>query len=1159
MNSIQINPEQTDSCFFNRIYRKNLNLPKFFLIFLFCISMSYTFSQDVNMTLSLRDVTVAHVFSEIEKNSKYTFAFDNTEIDLTRIVSVEAEDSKVEKILELIFEDTNVFYKISNNHILLAAISKIPENDLAVMNFFVSGRVLSASDKLPIPGVNILEKGTMNGTITDVDGNFTLTTRSNNSILQFSTIGYVSRDLELGGQFDFSIEMEEHIELLEQVVIVGYGKRKKADLTSSISSISSQELIKAPVATFQQSIQGLVPGIEVVANRGGPGEGAIVLVRSIGSINNTNPLFVIDGVPIVETNYDFDKPSISSLISVNPLDIESVHVLKDAAACAIYGTRGANGVVLITTKKGKVGETTVTYNGYSGIQKEGKRLDVLNAEQYAVLNNTINQNAINSGIDGPRLLPVSADPENMPYNTDWQDEIFRSAPIHSQSISISGGKNKSHFNISGSYFNQKGIILATAYKKYNFRVNSEMKTGRLIFGESIAFTQANKVSEKVFNGGSMLFDAIRQTPALPVYDENAIGGFAGPTIDLHGQDYGNPVGSSNLMEDDLNTNAVLTNIYGQLKILDGLSYKLNIGIDYIGIVNTEYTSKYAMGDYNINLDADLSISHHNRITSLIENTLSYAKTIGLHDFVLLSGYTEQHSKLENLVASASGFPNDETRSLDKAFSTPSDLAYSSEFAIRSYLGRINYSYAGKYLLTANLRRDGSSRFSSNNRWSTFPSVSAAWRVSEENFFPSNSVISYLKLRSSYGLIGNQEIGDYQYETGLNYYAAYVFGTDQLRAAGVIPGHFGNGEIIWETTKQMDLGFDILMFDSRLQLTADYYSKDTRDMLIQVPIPFTTGNAALPPFTNAGNLKSHGIELSGLFSDTRADYNYSVSFNFSTARNEVTKLGAIGEPIMGGNFYGAPITRTAEGLPVGQFYGYITDGIYNTEEEITAMNKSITDASGNVVYNQFAPNAKPGDIRFRDLNSDGLLTELDKDYIGNPFPDLSYGIAYSADFKGLDFYFQFHGVYGNEIFMATVKWLEGMASNSNSGVSALDYWTPTNTSTNIPRPIALDPNNNLAISDRYIKDGSYFRLKNISIGYSINSRLLKRMHVSKLRVYIQGQNLFTITKYPGWDPEIGSYGFGQGRRGVDRANLVRGIDNGYYPQSKTILAGLQITF
>ncbi len=1159
MNTSAVNPVHIDNHYPNR--RSDILLPfwRFILFFILFATPDKICSQQEIISLNLHNISVAEVFSEIENKTHYTFAFDNTEIDLSRKVTIKVNNGTIERILELLFEKTNVYYKVSGNHILLAAISDNGEDDSKSETFIVSGIVLSGENGMPIPGVNIIEEGTENGTISDINGNFSLAAMTSNSIIKFSAIGFVSRTVPIDGKSELSIELKEHIESLEQVVVVGYGSRKKADLTSSIASISSVEINKSAVATFHQSIQGLSPGIEVVSNRGGPGEGAIILIRGIGTINSTNPLFVIDGVPIVETSFDFDKPSVSNINTVNPLDIESVEVFKDAAACAIYGARGANGVIMITTKKGNPGKTIVSYDGYFGVQSIPKKLDLLDARQYAILNNEINQNAINSGIEGARLIPISADPDNMPYDTDWQNEIFRTAPIQNHSLSISGGKENIVFNVSGNYFNQQGTIIGTGYEKYNFRINSELKTKRFKFGESVGFTRSYKASEKMFNGNSILIDAIRQTPGLAIYDEDAIGGYAGPTVEIHAQDYGNPVGAANLLEDNLNTYSLLANFFGQFEIIKGLNYKLNLGLDYISLKNTKYSSKYTMGDYNINLDADLAVYQHERITSLFENILSYSKKWGKHDFVFLFGYTEQYSRRDYFSAANSGYPDDKIRSLDAGSHNKETLGNWSEFAIRSFLGRINYVFADKYLLTANIRRDGSSKFSSDNRWSTFPSISAAWRISEENFFNARPVINNLKIRGSYGLIGNQEIGDYQYETGLNFYAGYVLGPDQERVTGVVPSYFGNEEIKWETTKQMDLGLDLYMFKNRLQVTADYYVKNTDDMLIQVPIPYTTGNAIPPPFTNAGSLRSQGFEFSGMFNNRNENFNYSISFYIATSKNEITKLGAVDDPIWGGNFDGSHVTRTAVGYPVGQFYGYITDGIYNSETEILAMNKYIMDENGNQIYNQFAPNAEPGDIRFKDLNDDGLLSEEDKDYIGNPFPKMTYGLSFNANYRGFDLYIHLYGVYGNKIFMATNKWIEGIHSNSNAGISALNHWTPTNTNTNIPRPIAGDPNNNLAISDRYIKDGSYSRLKNITIGYSIHSKFLNKLSISNLRLYIQGQNLLTITKYPGWDPEIGSYAFGQGERGLQRANLAKGIDYGYYPQCSTILVGLQIKF
>jgi TonB-linked SusC/RagA family outer membrane protein len=1033
--------------------------------------------------------------------------------------------------------------------------------------FQVSGVITSAEDGSAIPGVSVYDKTNGKGVISDIDGRFSISANVGD-LIEFSFVGKISQSVKVDNQRSFDVKLKDDVVGMEQVVVVGYGTQKKADFSSSIAVVNSEELSEKPVATFEQALQGISSGVSVSSNRGAPGEGALIRIRGVGTVNNTQPLFVIDGISTEGTS------------AIDPGDIESVQVLKDAAAAAIYGARGANGVILISTKRGKGGKPKLTFDSYYGVQTAWKQLDLLNAEEYCKLANETTFN------DGGKQGPLATrDPFNTKNNTDWQDAMFRPAVIQKYSVSYSGGSEKGNHFISLGYFSQDGIMIGTAYEKYHIRVNNDTKLGKLKFGESVDISFSQKDNESSAGGRSQIEQILKMTPTVAIYDSTALGGFAGPTND-DGHDGVNPVGVVGTHIGKDNVVGIVGNIYGDFEILNGLNFVSRVGVEY------------SISDYSFLLKAhkmgttggvgQTSLENSNRIISslIFENTLTYIKEFGNHFIKAIVGYTAEERTNKYLMGSRVDFPNNEM-TLHGGLSQINNDGQRYESAILSQLARIEYGYANKYLLTANIRRDGSSKFGPNFRWGIFPSVSLAWRISQEEFMKALPSVSDMKLRASYGKIGNQDVGDYAYEASMSNYFRYNF--NNLLVTGVGPSVIPNSDIHWETTTMTDIGLDLGMFNNKLYLTTDYYVKKTSEMLVEVPIPGSNGYLDAFPYQNAGSVLNKGFEFSLTYKKYEGKFNYSITGNFAYLHNEVLSIGDGGTPIISGTVetQKSGITKTDVGLPIGSFYLYRTDGLFQTSDaekdskgKWVVTNQLYNDVvlpNGTVTKSYMQRSAQPGDIRYKDLDGDKKLTDNDREYAGSPIPKFEYGLSLNASYKGFDFYMFFQGVYGNKIYNETRVWTEGMFGVWNGSTATLDRWREkdititrknangedvsvtylANTDTDMPRAITRDPNKNALIgSDRFLEDGSYVRLKTITLGYSLPKSVLSKIKLSGLRIYVTAQNLLTFTKYSGYDPEIGSNPVGDSD---GKINLVRGIDNGYYPQPRTILTGIQIEF
>jgi TonB-linked SusC/RagA family outer membrane protein len=984
----------------------------------------------------------------------------------------------------------------------------------------VTGKVTDKESREPIPGVNVQVKGSSIGAVTDVDGLYNINFPADANTLVFSFVGFLSQEVEVDGREVINIQLSPDVKSLEEVVVVGYGTQKKADVTGAVGSIKNENIANITTGNSSALLQGKVAGVRVENSGGAPGAGTNIVIRGTGTLGGGEPLFVIDG------------NITSSMSSLNPNDIESIEVLKDAAAAAIYGNRAANGVVIVTTKRGKAGETQVNLSTKTGIQAPTRMLNFLNARQYANYRNMVNDND-----NQPRALPndTEFDPS---IDTDWQDLYLNPAPVQEYNLSLSGGNENATFFISGGYLDQEGIVVDSDFQRYNFRANSTFTKGRFKLEESLSASRA------VNNPNNYFGRERAEIPTIPVYNKNNDGGFAGVDPVYHGLQRGiNWYGLGILNDNRYTTDGVLGNISGAYEIIDGLTYKLNLGLDYSVFHSYNFTPTFffSTSQEAFNDVADLNESVTRGFSTLVENTLNYNKGFGKHNFDLLAGFTQQKFQSRNIGAQVTDFPTNDLRVVDAANVEVNAFGQLQENALQSMFGRINYNYGGKYLFSATIRRDGSSRFTKENRYGTFPSVSAGWRISEEQFFPEG-IINDLKVRASYGKLGAQNVGNYVTISGLNIYTDYFF------AGGVQPGVaqtvFANPNIVWETTKTSDVGADISLWQGKLGFTMDYFNKVSEDVLTSLPIP-VYGGVGNSIVKNAASIRNRGFEFSGTYNHAPASgknkIGYSVTGNFSAIRNKVIALGEGVSPISGGAFTQESIlaTRTEAGHPLGSFYGYVVEGIYQSQDEIDAEGRK---------------NVKPGDFKFKDLNRDGIINNDDRTFLGSPVPDFEYGMIFNATYRNFDLSLFAQGVQGNEIWNGR-KFSHIFDFGGNYVSDVLNAWTPENTNTSIPRATDIDPANNRRASSFYVEDGSYVRLKSLQLGYSLPSSIIGKAGLSRARIYLSGQNLLTFTKYSGYDPEIGMNGNPTQARGLFGA----GVDAEIYPQARSVFFGIDLSF
>ncbi|MDO1448703.1 TonB-dependent receptor [Rhodocytophaga aerolata] len=1071
--------------------------------------------------------------------------FTNVEEALVKFLNPNGlKFKKVRENFYVVTRNTNTKYirKISNQlqestsdvsaptNLMVDRLGRLGLTLSSIADVNVSGRVTSETNE-GLPGVNVTVKGSTNGTVTDANGSYRLTVPEN-ATLVFSYIGYVTEEVAIGTRTTVDVKLVPDIKSLSEVVVVGYGTQERAKVTGAISSVSSEEISALPVASLDAALQGRAAGV-TITNRGAPGTNPTVRIRGVGTVGNTDPLYVIDGVPA------------GGLNAINPNDIESIEVLKDAASAAIYGSRAANGVILVTTKKGTRGKTKITADAYYGVQQAWKLLDLLNRDQYIAYGTDLLRNANAALPDRFSNLGEFANVE-----TDWQDEMFRTAPIQDYNIGISGGTDNALFNISGGYFNQEGIMLGTDFQRASFRANTSFKLGRVSVGQTltVAFTDQN--NEPFSGGRSQLEHMIKSVPYIPVRDASRPGGFRAPDR-IDGSDPENPVLNATLRKNLTQNTKLLGTAFADVDLFAGLKYRFQLGLDMNYSTNETFTPSFNAGDFSVSPNATLAQTRNSYVSPVITNQLSFNRTFGAHTIDALAVIERQTSVFTSLNAGGQNALTNDITIVNANATTPNIGGSRSETALLSYIGRINYDFGGKYLLGASIRRDGASRFAPGKKWGWFPSVSAGWRISQESFMDAVPVISDLKLRASYGLTGNWQIGDYGYLNTVNGNFFYKFAGSSLVPAYAVT-NLASTNIQWESTAMTNVGLDMGFFEDRLTASFEWFSNETRDMLLPVPIPPSLGYDGAPT-ENVGNVTNKGVEFMVGYRKNAGAFQWSVNGNISFIKNEFTNLGT-GNTIFGPGFEGDPVSYTEVGQPIAYFYGWVVDKIYQTQEEIT--NDNALDGNSTTPYQNNA--TAPGDIRFVDLNNDGVINASDRTNIGHFLPDFSYGINATANWKNFDLTLFIQGVSGNEILNTNLYDLEGMTRLFNSGTAVLNRWTPTNTNTDVPRAIANDPNRNSRISSRFIEDGSYLRLKNLSVGYTLPADLLKSWgngFILNIRVYVSTQNLLTFTGYSGWDPEVGVRSDITG----NNVTLSNGVDYGQFPQARTIFGGIQIGF
>jgi TonB-linked SusC/RagA family outer membrane protein len=991
----------------------------------------------------------------------------------------------------------------------------------------VSGTV--TDEKEPLVGASVVQKGTTKGTVTDVDGKFTIEVPPG-STLQFSFIGYVSQEIAINSSSTLSVVLVADEEILSEVVVIGYGSVKKSDLTGSVASVKAEDFVNTAISSIDQGLQGKVAGLVVSMASGQPGAASSVRIRGTTSINGDNePLYVIDGVFIVpETNVGaVTGPSLNPLANINPSDIESIEVLKDASATAIYGTRGANGVILVTTKRGKKGVPQISINYTRSSQELRRKIPMLNAAQLAELGN---EAADNSG--APRRQ-IYASPTNLGVGTDWQDQIFRVAPMNNLQVSARGGSENTTYAVSTNYFTQEGIIRNSDFTKGNIRINLDQKLGKkFAMGTSFSINRSSLRGVVTDAEGaipsSVTSWALAFNPGLGVYDSNGDYVFQNNTSQ---PSVGNPVADINKTEQLSNSTRLLGNFFVTWELLKDLKFKSSIGTDAVFVTQKSFVPNDIKRGEGSNGQA--AIANQQALNWLFENTLNYNRTIRKHSINAVIGHSLQAYDNEFLFTATSDFDDNRLgyNAIQVGAKKTLVLNETSGWQIQSFLGRLNYVFNEKYLLTVSARVDGSSKFGVSHRYGTFPSVAVAWRAKEESFMKQSDLISDLKLRLGYGVVGNQGIPPYS-SLGLLETTEAYFGENDI-AKGSGPKSRQNNDLKWETTSQLDAGIDLGLFADRITITTDVYYKKTTDLLLDAPIPYTSGFPSA--YFNVGSLENKGFEFALNTVNIDKAVKWNSSLNFAVNRNKVLNLnskeGIFADPLLGVNGWSV----INEGTPIGTLYGYKTNGIIQTGEDLSAIPRFVN----------YVPTY--GDRKYVDKDNNGTLTEDDKFVLGNANPDFSFGMNHTIDYRNFTLSVFIQGVYGNEVVNFNRFSLESFDGNQNNSTAALERWTPENPGNEYPRANVLPRVN--TISDHQVEDGSYVRLKDITLSYDF-VRLLSFMKVkpTSLKLFVSAKNIITLTDYTGYDPEVSRF-----------INHPRnfGADYGSYPTTKIFSIGLDI--
>lgn len=1116
-------------------------------------------ADDLSSLISLNKTktTIRMILNEIEKTTPYNFLYNDNVIDASReIMSIKVKERPLTEVLDEIFKNSDIAYTIEDNQVILftktnpsAAKSQAVKQHGIIT---VKGTLKDEAGEALI-GVSVAVKGTSNGTLTDIDGTYSIDVPENRTLV-FSFVGYLTQEVKITNQTKVDIVLKEDVQKLDEVVVVGYTTQRKADLTGAVSSVDMNKLGDMAVTGLNSALQGRMSGVTVLQSSGAPGSSSSIRIRGMGTFGNNDPLYIIDGVPA------------DNMDDLSPSDIERVDVLKDAASAAIYGSRAANGVVLIQTKKGKdTGKINVSINMYQGFSSPQKKIDMLNAKE----RNMIHLEALDNwygGLSADKQLEQEANYKSRKVyygsdyaqvdRTNWQDEIFSNGAYQANyDLSLSGASKNARYSIMGGHISQDGILKNTSFERTSFRVNTEMDVLKgLKFGENLMVSHSKKKVVPEMGPTGAIATALKFDPSVPVYDPTGKYKYSGSgTL---GADIRNPVGVVDRADRKRTRERVLGNIYAEYNFLNDFTFKTDFGYDW-----SKWNDKW----FVCTVPEAARPSTTNELTEqgtearrwLNTTTLKYDKNIGRHKLMAMVGtsyesYTENFSSVRG-----TDFLNEDKsqRYMEAATKIAWAEGVKQEWALQSYFGRIDYSFADRYLLSFNMRADGSSRFSKDNRWGYFPSISGGWRVSEEPFFePLRKSISQLKIRGSWGKLGNQNILSTYYPTrskitNTTYDDGYyvVFGKDETAIPGRYESNIPNPDIKWEVTTQTNIGIDF-SFLGKFDLSFDYFNKKSEDVLLQLPITALAG-VTTTPWVNAADVRNNGFDINISYNTRIKEFDIRAYGNIGSVKNKVLSTGSNTKAIYPTSYNGQNITRTIKGEPIAHFFGYKTDGIFRSQSEIdNYVNKDGV---------KYQSGAKIGDVKFIDINGDGLIDSNDRTKIGSGFPDFTYNFGADFAYKGFDLSLFFQGVAGVDIFNA-LKY-EGMFVDTryNQFGNILDRFHPTeNPNGNWPR-VTTENGSNISISDLFVDNGSYLRLKSLTFGYTFNKDITKKLRLQKLRLYTTIQNLFTITNYDGYDPELGETYANEPNS--ENQPLEIGVDRGQFPQPRTFIFGVNINF
>ena len=1090
-------------------------------------------------------------FELIQKQTSLVFVYDENEINLAHELKLPTGEQRLSRLLNNISKQTGLVFTQKQNNILVSKQVILSEIKITLSTIPVKGSIKNAAG-LSLPGATVLIKGTKTNVQTDADGNFLLNA-PDNAVLIISYIGYKTQEVEVNGQSSLQIILQELNKDLNEVVVMGYQNQKRSAISGAVSIVNAADVSKIPIGFADQALQGQASGVRITQSTGQPGDGVAIRIRGVGSINNNDPLFVIDGVPTTD--------GINFLAAD---DIASITVLKDASSAAIYGARSTNGVIVITTKSGKSGKAQINYSVYTGIQKHGFLTPMANANEYKTLFNEMVAND-NAGLTSNSPLIKTPISSSIPMaNTDWLGAIFQTAPIQDHELSISGGNEKTQYFISGNLFKQDGIILNSNYKRYSLRtkvtteVSDKLKIGTNI---NISFYNKNSIGSSGDglggNGGSVIRYALFRDPAIPIY--NADGSYSDlPTYPNFFGDGYNPVGLAENTSNVENQFRVFGNVFAEFKILKNLFIKTDFGGDVLLTEDKTFDKNWGTNG-RINSPSALTVGNITNENFIWNNTLRYNKTFNeLHNLNFLVGTEAVGNSTHNVSATTRNFTNQnplfQYLNLDSNITNISVNEGLNQWTLLSFLGSINYNYNNEYFATGNVRRDGSSKLDPNYRWGNFFSGSVGWDMMKEGFVTHLlPVLSQLKIRGSYGQLGNQNgLSDYPYASQISNTGNYVLGTTPGSVQGYTISQKGLPNVKWETSTQADVGIDVGIIHDELTLTVDYFDKITSNMLVQVPLPLIGGDAAAP-YQNNGSVQNKGFEFNLQYKNNDHKLKYSIGANLATIQNKVLSL-ANGTPIQGGridnNIYA---TLTAVGHPIGSFYGYQTEGIFQNANDIFThayQGTPATSAYGGI---------RPGDVKYKDINKDGIIDQNDRTFLGSAIPKFTYGFTANLSYANFDLFVLFQGSYGNKIYMQVNQDIEGFYRPFNITQKVYDTrWHGEGTSNTTPLVSWADAGNNIKeASDRFLFSGSYVRLKNLQLGYSIPQSLVNKLHIKGLRFYVTGNNLVTITKYPGLDPEMHT----SNNVNVEKypGDVAAGIDWGTYPSAKSYIVGANLNF